>query len=103
MAVTEIAIAGVAALVVVMAALVLVLSMSERGSHRASEPRRARRAPATLPPPPRPVPGRRAEPPGPFGPEKQGCAGPRGYRRPAGYRPPPLWDDARREQPPGWR
>jgi hypothetical protein len=67
MVVTEIAMACVATLVVLMAGLVLVLSMSDRGHARA---RRAAGRHQTAPPPP-------------------------GYGRPPGYGPPPLWGESR--------
>jgi hypothetical protein len=92
MAVSEIAIAGVAALIVLMAALVLVLSIPDRGAPGSRRPK-----PARLTPPPAQVPRGWAEHPGPFGQEKEEHGGPVGYGRPPGYGPPPLWSGPRGE------
>jgi hypothetical protein len=98
MTVSEIAIAAVAALVVMMAALVMILSISDREGRLPPEPRHARR-PADPPelagPATGQVPRPRAEHPGPFGQNNEGYAGPAGYGRQPGYGPPPLWGDAR--------
>ena len=102
MTVTQIVVAGVASVIVVMAALVLVLSISDHEGRRAADPRHARRLTAPLPPAPGDMPRPQEEQAGPFGPDKQRYAGPRGYGRPPGYGPPPLWGDARRDPPQGW-
>jgi hypothetical protein len=96
MTVSEIAIAAVAALVVMMAALVMILSISDREGRLPPEPRHAR-PPAAPPPSTGQVPRPRAEHPGPFGQNNERYAGPPGYGRQPGYGPPPLWGEARRE------
>jgi hypothetical protein len=94
MTVTEIVVAGIAAMVVVAAALVLVLSIPDRQGRLAPEPRHARREPAQVPPPPGLVPRPREEQRGPFVPKNTArYAGPPGYGRQPGYGPPPLWGD----------
>jgi hypothetical protein len=95
MTVSEIAIAAVAALVVLMAAVVMILSVSDREGRLPPERRHARR-PAAHPPATGQVPRPRAEHPGSFG-QNQGYAGPTGYGRQPGYGPPPLWGDAGRD------
>jgi hypothetical protein len=90
MTVSEIAIAAVAALVVMMAALVMILSISDREGRLPPEPRHARYPAA---PPTGQVPRPRAEHPGPFGENNERYAGPAGYGRQPGYGPPPLWGD----------
>jgi hypothetical protein len=97
MTVTEIVVAGIAAMVVVVAALVLVLSIPDHQGRLPAEPRHGRRPAAPVPPPPGQMPGRWAEQPGPFWPKKERNAGPPGYGRPPGYVPPPLWGDTRRD------
>ncbi len=95
MTVSEIAIASVAALVVLMAAVVMILSISDREGRLPKEPRHAR--PPAAPPSTGQVPRPRAEHPGPFGENNERYAGPAGYGRQPGYGPPPLWGEARRE------